>query len=127
MWTLFTILLAFVLDWCFGDPPKIPHLVVYIGKLVSWLEEQLRPLFSSTSQGERTAGGLLVIIVCVASFGAALVVCLIAGSIHPVVRLVVRRACAGNAGRCARLRRQRRPGTTSCATTASRQDAGPSG
>lgn len=89
MWTLFAIFLAFVLDWCFGDPPKIPHFVVWVDKLVTWLEEQLRPLFSSTSQGERTAGGLLVTVVCVASFGAALVVCLIAGAIHPVLRLVV--------------------------------------
>ena len=89
MWTLLAILIAFALDWFFGDPPKIPHLVVYIGKLISWLEKQLRPLFSATAKDERTAGGLLVIIVCAVSFFATLAVCLVAGAIHPVVRLVV--------------------------------------
>ena len=33
---------GFLLDWIFGDPRALPHPVVYIGKLIAFLEKKIR-------------------------------------------------------------------------------------
>ncbi len=38
---LFIIAGGFLLDCAFGDPKNLPHPILYIGKLISWLEKQL--------------------------------------------------------------------------------------
>ncbi|MDR1744987.1 MAG: adenosylcobinamide-phosphate synthase CbiB [Planctomycetota bacterium] len=62
------LVIAFVLDLLLGDPPWMPHPVVFIGRMISLLEKILRRLFPASPEGEERAGRLLVIIVCVASF-----------------------------------------------------------
>ncbi len=50
------IAVAFLLDWLFGDPPFIPHMVVLIGKSISAAEKPLRRLFPKSESGEKAAG-----------------------------------------------------------------------
>ena len=52
-----SILLGFVLDLLFADPPRIPHPVVIIGKGITFLERVLRRIFPNTPVGRRAAGG----------------------------------------------------------------------
>ena len=89
MWTLLAILIAFFLDWFFGDPMRIPHIVVYIGKTISMLEKLLRDSFAPTPKEEFKAGIFLVVTVCAVWFALTVVVVLLCGLVHPVLRLVV--------------------------------------
>jgi len=59
---------AFVLDLLMGDPAWMPHPVVMMGKLISFLENKLRKLFPKTNRGERIAGTILVLFVCLLWF-----------------------------------------------------------
>jgi len=61
------ILLAYFLDLLLGDPRWLPHPVVFIGKVISILEDMLRRCISS-ARGERLAGTLLTAIVVGAVF-----------------------------------------------------------
>ncbi len=63
------LIIGFVMDLILGDPRSIPHPVVIIGKLISFLEKILRKAFPKTVKGENLAGLVLWIIVCVLSFG----------------------------------------------------------
>ncbi len=38
----YIILLAFLLDFCFGDPAILPHPVIYMGKAIGFFEKQFR-------------------------------------------------------------------------------------
>lgn len=49
---------AVLLDWLLGDPRWLPHPVVAIGRLITFLEQQLRRLV----QSELIGGGLLLVI-----------------------------------------------------------------
>ena len=55
------VLVGFLIDCLLGDPAKLPHPVVLIGKCISVFEESLRKRFPRTPEGERTAGCILVI------------------------------------------------------------------
>lgn len=59
---MFYLLIAIVIDLLIGDPVKIHHPVVIIGKVISFLEKILRKLVKS-KLGEIIAGGILVLIV----------------------------------------------------------------
>ncbi|OFI06684.1 cobalamin biosynthesis protein CbiB [Clostridium acetireducens DSM 10703] len=61
------IILAVVLDWIIGDPYSFPHPVIYMGKLISFLEKKGRKL-CKTNASIRAFGGFIVIIVCFISF-----------------------------------------------------------
>ncbi|CAM2967741.1 adenosylcobinamide-phosphate synthase CbiB [Hathewaya histolytica] len=61
------IVLAVILDWIVGDPYGFPHPVIYIGKLISYLQKKGRALCKSNN-GLKAFGGLIVIIVSTASF-----------------------------------------------------------
>ena len=50
---IYAVAIAFVLDILFGDPIKIPHIVVAIGKLISLLEKGIRKLLPKTNGGSR--------------------------------------------------------------------------
>lgn len=69
---------GFVLDQLFGDPRSIPHLVRWMGGLISVLERALRSLLPRNARGE-VAGGvvlvLLTVLVCTGIPLAALAVC----------------------------------------------------
>lgn len=61
------ILIAILLDWIIGDPYWFPHPVIYIGKLISFLEKKGRKL-CKTNSSIKAFGGLIVLIVAVISF-----------------------------------------------------------
>ncbi len=58
-WSLFALVIGFVIDLFVGDPHGIPHPVILIGKMIDALEKGLRKLFPATPAGERTAGAVL--------------------------------------------------------------------
>lgn len=82
---LLSIALAFLMDLLLGDPRSIPHPVVLMGKLISFLEKGLRSLFPKTEGGERWAGRLLWLLVVLASFFLPLLLLLLALRIHPIL------------------------------------------
>ena len=59
MMTAWAVLGGFVLDAIFGDPAWLPHPVVYMGKVISWLEKFLRARLPKTPQGELLGGAVL--------------------------------------------------------------------
>lgn len=89
MAALAAILLGFGLDWLLGDPIFIPHLVVGIGKMITFLERGLRKAFLKTPNGELSAGAVLAVSVPLVSFGLCRLALWLGGLLHPTVRLVL--------------------------------------
>ena len=88
-WSLFALLIGFGIDLLVGDPHGIPHPVVGIGKLISFLEKGLRRLFPKTDGGEIAAGGVLwvlVVVICTALPAGILFLC---DRLSPWLRLTV--------------------------------------
>ncbi|PKM58576.1 MAG: cobalamin biosynthesis protein CobD [Firmicutes bacterium HGW-Firmicutes-3] len=48
---LYVLLTVTCLDYLIGDPPNWPHPIIYIGKLITWLEKQLRKYGLATKFG----------------------------------------------------------------------------
>ncbi|WP_368488398.1 adenosylcobinamide-phosphate synthase CbiB [Clostridium sp. BJN0013] len=73
MFTLFLIInfinifAAVIVDWMIGDPYKFPHPVIYIGKLVSYLERKGREIYKNEKK-LKIWGGIIVLIVGMVSF-----------------------------------------------------------
>lgn len=65
--TIVIILAAVILDWLIGDPRRIPHPVVWIGRLITALEKIIRLVVSNETFG----GVLLLVLTVAASAGAA--------------------------------------------------------
>ena len=61
------VLAAVVLDLILGDPRSLPHPVVAIGNLISFLEKQLRRLFKNA----RLAGVVLLVVTVAVSYAVA--------------------------------------------------------
>ncbi len=59
------LVVGFVVDLLLGDPRWIPHPIRAIGRLIEVVERFLRSVFPKTEAGERVAGVVLVIVVCV--------------------------------------------------------------
>ena len=77
-WSLLALLIGFGIDLLIGDPHSIPHPVVGIGKLISFLEKGLRQMFPKTDGGEIAAGGVLwvlVVVICTALPAGILYLC----------------------------------------------------
>lgn len=77
-WSLFALLIGFGIDLLIGDPHSIPHPVVGIGKLISFLEKGLRQMFPKTDGGEIAAGGVLwvlMVVICTALPAGILYLC----------------------------------------------------
>ena len=88
-WSLFALLIGFGIDLLVGDPHSIPHPVVGIGKLISFLEKGLRRMFPKTDGGEIAAGGVLwvlVVVICTVLPAGILYLC---HRISPWLRLTV--------------------------------------
>ena len=88
-WSLFALLFGFGIDLLVGDPHGIPHPVVGIGKLISFLEKRLRRVFPETDGGEIAAGGVLWVLVagiCTALPAGILFLC---DRLSPWLRLTV--------------------------------------
>ena len=56
MWFLVSAVSGIILDIIFGDPDRIPHPVVLIGKLISAMEKFLRRVFPETPEEMKKAG-----------------------------------------------------------------------
>ena len=62
------MLLGFLLDCLLENPRTIPHPVVCMGRLISWLEKAFRALFPKTKLGENLAGGCIWLVTVAVSF-----------------------------------------------------------
>ncbi|PRR85090.1 cobalamin biosynthesis protein [Clostridium luticellarii] len=58
---------AVIIDWIIGDPHWFPHPVVYIGKLIAYLDEKGRKICKGKNT-LRAFGGLIVLVVGAISF-----------------------------------------------------------
>jgi len=83
------IAVGFALDLLLGDPRKIPHPVVLMGKLIAALEKLFRRLFPKTPGGEKAAGGVLWVIVAGVSFAVPFFLLRLCGLISPWLRFAV--------------------------------------
>lgn len=88
-WSLFALLIGFGIDLLIGDPHSIPHPVVGIGKLISFLEKGLRQMFPKTDGGEIAAGGVLWILVAVTCTVIPIGILFLCHKISPWLRLTV--------------------------------------
>ncbi len=83
------MLLGFLLDGLLGDPRTIPHPVVCMGKLISWLEKAFRALFPKTRLGENLAGGCIWLVTVAVSFLIPWGLLKLAGMVSPWLRLLL--------------------------------------
>lgn len=88
MWVLGAAL-SFVLDLLFGDPEKLLHPVVIMGKAISRLEKILRAGFPKTPRGERAAGFVLALLLPVGTLTVTILALWAVGLIHPVLRFAL--------------------------------------
>ena len=88
-WSLFALLFGFGIDLLVGDPHGIPHPVVGIGKLISFLEKGLRRLFPKTDGGEIAAGGVLWVLVAVICTALPAGILFLCDRLSPWLRLTV--------------------------------------
>lgn len=77
---LLMVIAAIVIDWWIGDPKRLPHPVIWIGRLISLLETMLR---KGPKHNERVQGVLLTVTVTLVSFAAVWAVCALLALIHP--------------------------------------------
>lgn len=78
-----------ILDFCFGDPRRLPHPVRGIGLLIGRMEIILRRFFPKNRWGERTGGVFLVAGVLAVTGACAFGLLWAAGSIHPYAEVLV--------------------------------------
>lgn len=83
------MLLGFLLDCLLGDPRSIPHPVVCMGRLISWLEKAFRALFPKTKLGENLAGGCIWLVTVAVSFLIPWGLLKLAGMVSPWLRLLL--------------------------------------
>lgn len=88
-WSLFALLFGFGIDLLVGDPHGIPHPVVGIGKLISFLEKGLRRMFPKTDGGEIAAGGVLWVLVAVICTALPAGILFLCDRLSPWLRLTV--------------------------------------
>ncbi len=88
-WSLAALILGFCIDLVVGDPHSIPHPVVFMGKLITWLERILRRIFPKTVPGERIAGGVLWVLTVGISTALPMGILLVCHRVSPWLRLAV--------------------------------------
>ena len=69
--TLLSVAAGFLIDCVIGDPARLPHPVVLIGKLISLCEKVFRRLFPKSDRGAFSAGLLTAILVPLLSAGVS--------------------------------------------------------
>ena len=83
---LITAAAGFALDLLLGDPERVPHPVVYMGRAISSLEKTLRRLFPKTDKGELAAGAVLAVVMSAGTLTLTALACFVLGKIHPALR-----------------------------------------
>jgi len=81
------IVIAVILDWIIGDPYWFPHPVIYIGKLIRFLEKLGRKHIKS-NEGIKAFGGVIVIVVASVSFIVPFTVLRLARPIEPLYHVL---------------------------------------
>ena len=76
---------AVVLDLLLGDPRWLPHPVIWIGKMITFLEGLLRRIVES----ERLGGILLLLLTVAITYGIALAAVNVASAVHPYAGAIV--------------------------------------
>ena len=89
MLIFFAVLGGFILDAIFGDPLWLPHPVVYMGKVISFLDQNLRKILPKTPRGERIGGAITAFILPVGTFLVSGAVCFLFYKIHWVLGLLI--------------------------------------
>jgi adenosylcobinamide-phosphate synthase len=84
MTRLAALVVGFVLDQFLGDPPRWPHPVRWLGRLITALEPPLRRTFP-----ERLGGVVLLLLVTGTAGGATWGLLTLAGYVHPWARVAV--------------------------------------
>ena len=87
--SLLALLIGFVIDLILGDPHGWPHPVIWIGKLISFLEKRFRKAFPKTVGGERAAGACIWIVTAGVSLLLPLLVLRLCGRVSPWLRLAL--------------------------------------
>lgn len=85
----YAMLLGFLLDCLLGDPRTIPHPVVLIGRLISFLEKVFRALLPKTKPGENLAGGCIWLLTVAVSFLIPWGLLQLAGLLSPGLHLAL--------------------------------------
>lgn len=81
------LVLGFIVDFFVGDPYSIPHPVVGIGKIISFLDRHLRT--GKSNAGDFRRGILTVVLVTLVSSAVPALILLLAWNIHPILYLVI--------------------------------------
>lgn len=88
-YSLFSLGIGFVLDLIIGDPQGRWHPICLIGNLIKRSENFLRNLFPKNKKGERFGGLCLVLFIITFCFFVPFIMLVIAGFIHPILRIVL--------------------------------------
>jgi adenosylcobinamide-phosphate synthase len=81
------IFIAVIIDWLLGDPYWFPHPVIYIGKLIKWIENKSRRLAKNNKQ-LKYFGALMVISVALVCFLVPAALLYLTWPIKPLFHLV---------------------------------------
>ncbi|AEF83524.1 cobalamin biosynthesis protein CobD [Treponema primitia ZAS-2] len=88
LWSTAALATGFILDLIFGDPPAIPHIIRFVGKIVSRLEKLF--LKVGKSPGVQFCSGLcFTCVVILISTGIPFALLYFAYGIHPVAGFLV--------------------------------------
>ncbi|KJS16086.1 MAG: cobalamin biosynthesis protein [Peptococcaceae bacterium BRH_c4b] len=74
---------AYIIDLLVGDPPRLPHPVIFIGRLISVLEGFLRPRCAGSPAASIWVGAFLAAVVVGSSYLLTLLLLWLAFLIHP--------------------------------------------
>ena len=83
------VLCGFLLDCLLGDPGKMPHPVIWMGKAIFHLEKWLRRRLPQTPEGELTGGIILAITLLVSTLLISGGLCGLLWWIHPLLGLAL--------------------------------------
>lgn len=86
---LIMVFIGFVLDLLIGDPHWLYHPVRLIGLGISGGEKLLRRIFPKTKGGELAGGTVLAVFIPVLSFAVPFGILLLAGMVHPYLRIAI--------------------------------------
>ena len=82
-----SIIIGFIIDFFVGDPHAVPHPVVAIGKLISFLDKKLR--LGNDDKRDILRGVWTVLIVIAVSTAVPAFILFIMWKIHPAIYLVI--------------------------------------